>query len=116
MIGSQTDPSYRAITIIALMQAGVVIGGTLFVAVMLKLAGYQGGAVPDEYFNSAARFVRHFGLLLLLLPVAWTVLAVVSIRTASRRWIPLGFLLLGIAGVMCGIYYYVLLGVHAAML
>ncbi|MGC3990227.1 MAG: hypothetical protein QM796_11205 [Chthoniobacteraceae bacterium] len=113
---SHSEPAYRAISIIALIQAGVVVGGTLFVAAMLKAHGYGGGTVPDTFFRSDALFVRHFGFTLLLLPVAWAVAAVITARVATRPWLPPLLLVVGIAVVLCAIWSYVMLGFNPAIL
>ena len=68
---TQTEPAYRAISIMALIQVGVVVGGTLFVAAMVKANGYGGGDVPDSFFNPKALFVRHFGFTLPALAAAF---------------------------------------------
>ena len=112
----QTDPAFRAISVIALIQAGVVVGGTLFVTAMLKAHGYQGDDVPDSFFRSDALFVRHSGFTLLLLPVAWAFLAIYTARAATRPWLPPAMLLLGIAAVIYGIYSFVVLGFNPAIL
>ncbi len=112
---SHTAPAYRAISVIALIQSGVVVGGTLFVATMLKAHGYGGGGVPAAFFRSTALFVRHSGFTLLLLPVAWALVAVFSARAASRPWLTPVVLLLGIAAVLYGIWSYVMLGFNPAI-
>jgi len=116
MNGILTQPSDRAISIIALVQSGVVVGGTLFVTVMLKLAGYKGGGVPDSFFNSGALFVRHYGLLLLLLPAAWAALALWISRNPMHRRTAAAVFLLGIAAALFGIYQFVSLGFHPGIL
>jgi hypothetical protein len=53
---NQTEPIYRVISIIALIQVGIVVGGTLFIRVMCKFRGYADG-VPDSFFNPYALFL-----------------------------------------------------------
>jgi hypothetical protein len=113
---SHVEPAYRAISIIALIQIGVVVGGTLFVSAMLKAHGYGGGTVPDTFFRSDALFVRRSGFTLLLLPLAWVLAAVVTERAATRPWMSMVVLLFGIAAVVCGIWSYVVLGFNPAIL
>jgi len=113
---SHTAPAYRAISIIALIQAGVIVGGTMFVAAMLKASGYGGDVVPDSFFRPAALFVRHSGFTLLLVPAAWALLAVFTERAAVRPWFSAAVLLLGIAAILYGIYSYAMLGFNPAIL
>lgn len=68
---THTEPAYRAISTIALIQVGVVVGGTLFVAAMVKANGYGGGEIPDRFFNPRALFARHFGFALPALAAAF---------------------------------------------
>ncbi len=113
---THTEPAYRAISIIALIQVGVVVGGTLFVAAMLKAFGYGSGEVPDSFFLPIPLFVRHFGFTLLLLPAVWTMAAVFTARAAFRPWLPPVVLLLGITVVLLGIGGYIDLGYYAVNL
>ena len=112
---SQRDPAYRAIWIVALIQAGVVVGGTLFVAAMLKVYGYNDHVVPGNSFRPEALFIRHSGFLLLWLPVIWAVVAVFTAQATGHPWLPLAVLLLGIAAALYGIYRYTVLGFNAAI-
>lgn len=82
MSGIHTEPTHRAISVLTLIQVGVVIGGTLFVKAMLKANGYE-DAMRDHY-NSAAIFIRQYGFAFLLLPTVWTALALWSERASAR--------------------------------
>jgi|SRR5687768_2547099 len=110
MTGTNIAPPYRAISLIALIQAGVIVGGTLFVTVMLKLHGYKGGLLPDNLFNSGKVLIRDWGFTLLLIPVAWASVAIVVAGLEAPRWLLLATLWLGIAGILFGIYCYIDLG------
>jgi len=116
MNGPGTNPAYRAIGIIALIQAGVVVGGMLFVTVMMKAKGYQQGEVPDWFFNSAAVFVRNCGLVLLILPVTWAALALWLQRKVDSGWMTVAIVLTGIALILAGILNYVELGLNPGIL
>ncbi len=116
MRGTHTDPSYRAITVVALIQAGVIVGGTLFVAVMLKLGGYQGGAFSDSHFNPRALFVRNSGCWLLLIPVSWAALGVFAAQRTVRSWVPLVMVAVGIAGILFGIFFYLTVGLDPGII
>ena len=110
MTSTGADPSYRAISIIALIQVGVITGGTLFVTVMLKAHGYGSIEVPNAFFNPRAVFVRHSGYVLLLLPIGWALVAAFIARTSATPWALRGVLLLGIGAIVLGICAYAMLG------
>ncbi len=105
-IGSHTEAPYRAVSILALIQAGVIVGGTLFVGIMVKLAGYKSGTMPDEFFKPLALFIRNFGFLLLLLPAAWAALTIYAVRLTTQHWVSTSMFALGFAAVFFGIYHY----------
>ena len=115
MIGTQNSFFYRAISIVALVQSGVVVFGTLFVTAILKYKGYQGGEIPDSFFNPEALWVRHWGILYLFLPALWVAGAIVAKRVLDadkdpRAWLLLLFILaVGVAAIFRGIWYYILL-------
>jgi hypothetical protein len=116
MSSTGADPSYRAISIIALIQVGIITAGTLFIAVMLKARGYGSVEVPDAFFIPNAVFVRRSGFLLLLFPVVWALSAAFIARKRPDGWAMPGILLLGIGGVVFGIYAYVMLGLAPTVL
>lgn len=101
------DPAYRPVTVIALLQSGVILGGTLFKAVVYKAVG-MGGYDSDNPWRGELMAVRSHGFLYFLLPVLWVWLAV-SIEK-NPAWAPLRrpVLLLGIASVLYGLYWYFL--------
>jgi hypothetical protein len=112
---NHVEPAYRAISIIALIQAAVVAGGTLFVTAMLKAHGFRDG-VPDTFFRENALFVRRFGFTILLFPVAWALAAICAARAATSAWIQLAIYIFGLAAILFGIYNYVFLGFNPEIL
>ena len=88
MIGSNTRAFDRAVWVIVLVQTAIVICGTLLVTAVLKIKGYQGGIVPDSFFNSAALFVRHSGAVFLLFPLIWAASAQPPAETRQDHGFP----------------------------
>ena len=81
----------RTVTLLALAQAATVICGFSGLVVVLRYRGY-----PGEPFHAGSNFViyhwshlalflRGLGLILLVVPLVWTVLAMVSER--RRKWV-----------------------------
>ena len=104
----RTTAADRAITIVALIQVGVIVGGTLFVSAMMRVFGY--GSAPAAFFTPKALFVRNAGFLVLLFPVVWTLLAISVARMRSGSlWSQL-ILLLGVVAIPFGIYWYLRIG------
>lgn len=69
----------RATTIIALSQTLVIILGFVAVGVVLKASGYPENPMRLRW-NPLALFLRHYGLLLLVVPVIWTYFTARSLR------------------------------------
>lgn len=113
---SHVEQSIGAISVIALIQTGVIVRGALFITAMLKTHGYKGGAVPDTFFNSAALFVRRSGLTFLLVPVAWAASAVFVARTSRQPSNPLATLEFEIGTALFGIYHFSMLGFNPCIL
>jgi hypothetical protein len=113
---SQTEPNYRAISVITLIQTGVIVAGTLFVTAMCKLKGYGGGVVPDSFFNSAALFVRSSDWTLLLIPVLWATFAIFAVRFELHPWLQRALIGIGIVSILFGIYHYIILGFNPCIL
>ncbi len=78
----------RTITLLALAQAAAVICGFFGLAIILRHHGY-----PDEPFQAGSSFViyhwspftlflRRMGMILLVVPLAWTIFAVIPERRA----------------------------------
>lgn len=59
---------YRMQTILTLIQAGVIVFGSLLTGVTLKAMGY-----PDRFqeIPFLLLFVRNWGFMLILIPLAW---------------------------------------------
>lgn len=94
--GVFTDPNYRALSVISLVQACVVTGGVLAVSGMVKIAGY--GRRPNDEFSFLALFVRQYGLLIFAIPIVWMLLGIWIVRRTdsdepSRWWQVMGVIL-----------------------
>ena len=70
----------RTITILGLVQMLLVILGFFGLGIVMKMAGYDSDDTDDfdNGSNSLALLLRRHGLILLLVPVVWTVLAALS--------------------------------------
>lgn len=101
-----TDSEYRPIAIVGAIQVGVVISGVFLTSAMLKLYRYGDGTLPLSHYKDAPVWVRHYGFVLLLIPVIWTIMAVRSTRPEASRWVQPFQLALGIGIVLFGIYWF----------
>jgi hypothetical protein len=101
---------HRVISYITLIQAGVVVGGTLWVVVWCKVNGY-GSWAPDGDFNAAALFIRRSGWVLLLFPACWAAAALVLVRLDTHPWLLRGIIALGLAAILFGFFAYIEIGV-----
>lgn len=84
MIFPTDSDTYRVQSIFALLQLGVVIGGSLLVGTVLKLMGY----VEGQPISAQLHFVRNWGFLLASIPLAWVTATVYLEKTNyafSRR-------------------------------
>ena len=78
---------YTVQGILACLQSLVIIGGCLFTAVALKVRGY-----PDKFTELPLwlAFVRNWGFLLILIPLAWVCSTIWLERNRSdefsKRW------------------------------
>jgi hypothetical protein len=113
---TQNNPTYRAISIITLIQAGVIVGGVLIVTAMLKAKGYGQGEVPDWFFRSDALFMRRAGFTLLLIPASWALLAALLARLEVNIWIQWIMIAAGIAAVLVGMWYFMILALNPCIL
>lgn len=104
------DPAYRAISIIASIQAFVIIAGTLFVSVMLKLHGYGTNLVPPDFFLKNPIFIRNYGFLFLVIPAIWAFGAVLIVRSHLPARFQLIMLGIGFAMILYELYGYMMLG------
>ena len=107
-----TEPTHRSISVLALIQVGVVIGGTAFVRVMLKANGYrQDDAVYSaDHYPDAARFVWQYGFAFLLVPALWVALAFHAARPSSPSWQWRGLFILAIAAILSGLFLFFFIG------
>ena len=105
---NDTLPVHRTVSYITLIQAGVVVGGTLFVAAMCKANGY--GTVPDERFNSTALFIRRSGWILLLLPACWATCTLALARRDEHPRLVRALIAIGVASILFGINAYAQIG------
>jgi hypothetical protein len=113
---SVVEPRHRAISVIALIQAGVVVFGMLFVAMSLKGHGYQRGDVPDSEFKTVAIFVGRYGYTLLILPAAWAIATLATTRVPRYAKFNAPLLLLGIAAIIVGIGMFAELAISPGLL
>lgn len=60
---------YRQQTILALLQAGVIVGGSLLVGAFMKALGYSDG--QGQELPLVVLFVRNWGFSLVAIPLAW---------------------------------------------
>lgn len=86
---------YRSQTVLGLLQSAVVVAGSLFVGVVVKVI--HDGSIDG--LPLVVRFVRNAGFLLLIIPLAWTYATVRMERDESwftrRHTIVSGLALLG---------------------
>ena len=79
----------RPIAMLALAQAATVICGFFGLAIILRHHGYPGEPIQAGsnfviyHWSLLSLFLRRLGMILLLVPVAWTVFAVRSEQRAS---------------------------------
>jgi len=77
---------YRMQTVLALLQAGTVVFGSFLVGLVLKSMGY---AERFDELPLLYRFIRNWGFMLILIPLAWTVATIWMERHEawfSKRW------------------------------
>ncbi len=92
-------------TIIALLQVVAIIGGVFLTRGVFMVHDYPNSAVD---FGTVPTLVRNFGFLLLLLPLAWTVVSMWLEQRCeggwTRRWTILSGIL--ILGLLAWLLYY----------
>lgn len=106
---SYTDGNCRAISVIALIQTVVIVGGTLVVAGMMKAYGYGREDLPYT-FSQSAIFIRQHGFVLLLIPSIWALAAIYIVRSTWRPWLPSAIIWIGISLVVVSVGGYIHLG------
>lgn len=80
--------NHRLQTIFILLQFGVIMAGSLTAGVILKVMGYEEGNNQAKPFYIL--FVRNWGFLLILIPLAWTFTTISMERRTdwfSKRWV-----------------------------
>ncbi len=107
--GATFEPVKRAVTLIALIQIGVVIGGTSFVRGLMKCYGF-GDILPASHFTDRSIWVRNWGFILLLVPVLWTGLTLYAEQRARRPATTTLCLVVGIGLVLFGLFFYLTTG------
>lgn len=85
---------YTPQTVLASMQAVVVIAGSMFTGAAMKIMGYP---EASHDWHLASVFVRNWGVLLILIPATWVVGSIWMERNQSdwfsKRWTVLSGLL-----------------------
>jgi hypothetical protein len=85
----------RTVTLLGLVQATTVICGFFGLAIMLRHHGYPGEPYSvgsnfgDVHWSHLTLYLRRFGFILLIVPLAWTVCAAIAERRAGFG-LPLG--------------------------
>jgi hypothetical protein len=77
---------YRIQTIFALLQSGVILGGSLLTGAIMKSMEL---AAQMEETPITLRFIRDWGFLLILVPLAWIALTIRLERVCdwhTKRW------------------------------
>jgi len=96
--------NHRLQTIFVALQALVIMAGSLVTGAAMKVMGYDDALGQD--WSPFLRFIRNWGFLLILIPLAWTVLTISLEQRAywySKRW-TFGsglVVLLGLAWLLC---------------
>ena len=78
----QDREEFRAITIIGLLQCACIFVGLFVVFIWTKLLGYTEGCA---HVSDLAALLRHYGGLLLLIPLAWILGLVVAERKQNYK-------------------------------
>jgi hypothetical protein len=78
----------RTVALLGLAQAATVICGFFGLAIILRHDGYPGepfqlGGLVSYHWSLLTLFLRRLGMILLVVPLAWTVFAVISERRAT---------------------------------
>ncbi len=79
----------RTVALLALAQAATVICGFFGLSIILRHHGYPGepyqagSSFVIYHWSLLTLFLRRLGMILLVVPLAWTIFAVISERRAS---------------------------------
>ncbi len=105
----------RPISIIGFLQCVVVVAGVILTTAMLKMHGYGTDMWPEHWFPAVSVRVRNYGGWLLLMPVAWVLLALYANRRAVKAvWLYPAVVVGGMALVVYGIYFFVRTGLNTS--
>ena len=99
----------RSVTILGLIQVSVVIFGTLFVSGMLKVYGYTEN--PHLSWSPIAVFIRHYGLVLLIIPLIWIAAAIPAQAPERHPALPYASTLFGIVLLIFGTFFYIVVAI-----
>jgi hypothetical protein len=72
--------------------------------------------VPDWFFRSDALFMRHAGFTLLLIPAGWALSTALLARLEANIWSQWSMIAAGIAAVLFGMWYFMLLAFNPCIL
>ena len=111
----RTDFEYRPISILAIAQVVVVIAGIFLTAAMLKLHGYGTVDLPIGHFRSEAVFVRNYGIVILCVPLIWTLLAIRSTDADKPRSLYPALLATGLILVVFGIIIFLRIALNPTL-
>lgn len=106
MLPSLSRPHARLVIVLALIQVGVVVAGTVGVLSMSKVHAFE----HYEYVDGLTWWTRMLAIPALLVPFLWTVLAVKVERWSCETVPRIGVLLLGVTLIILGLSAYVSTG------
>lgn len=98
----------RSITILGFVQLLLIVLGFIGLAIVMKLSGYPEQEAILIRWNPLALFLRQYGLVLLLVPILWVILAALSqnrprIVFTPETWVILGIVL---AATIIALFFY----------
>ena len=99
-------PDSLTVLNIFVLQVQVVLGGTLFVSLMMSAHGYDAAKGATSGFSEQALFIRHYGMWVLIFPALWIAGALYFGRAAASRDFRQAFVVIGGVAVVFGIIYY----------
>ena len=79
--------NHRIQTIFVLLQAGVIMGGSMLAGGIMKAMGYEDGL--GFRIPLVSHFVRDWGFILLVIPLGWTLLTIAMEQRTdwhTKRW------------------------------
>jgi len=101
----------RSIAILGLVQAFLIVGGFFGLGIVLKVSGYPKDYPMDSFgfqWITMAMLLRRYGLLLLLVPVIWTVFAALSLNRPKFILTANGWAVTGVlfSAITAGLFIY----------